>query len=261
MTIVRHELRQGRTSLAVWTLSIAFLLSLCIFMFPEMKDEMEQAGNLFASMGSLSAAFSLERLDLGTLAGFYAVECGSILGLGGAFFASLIGISSLAKEEQRKTAEFLLTHPVSRTRIVTEKLLAVLLQISLMNLVILGLSLLSVSLVDNIPWREILLIHAAHYLLQLELAGLCFGISAFLRRSGTGIAMGLPVAMYALNLIANMTERAKGLKYVTPFGYCEGADIIAQGRLDTRSIAIGMLMLCLGLVLGYGRYCTKDMCG
>ncbi|MER2128192.1 ABC transporter permease subunit [Solibacillus sp.] len=37
-----------------------------------------------------------------------------MLGLGGGFFAALLGISALADEEKNRTAEFLLTHPISR---------------------------------------------------------------------------------------------------------------------------------------------------
>lgn len=260
MTIVRHELRQGKIAFAIWTVAIAFLLVICVFLFPEMKGEMDELGEMFASMGSFTAAFGMDRLNFGTLLGFYSIECGNILGLGGAFFASLLGISSLSKEEKDKTAEFLLTHPVLRTRVITEKLAAVLMQITMMNLIILGLSLLSMGMIgEEIPWKEILLLHGAYYLLQLELAGICFGISAFLCRGGVGIGIGFAAMMYFLNLIANMTERARFLKSITPFGYCEGADIIADGRLNAGYVLIGMLFACAGVAVAYWRYTRKDI--
>ena len=106
MTLVKHELRQGKTAFAIWTASISFLLVICVFMFPEMRGEMDAVGNMFASMGSFTAAFGMDRLNFGTLIGFYSIECGNILGLGGAFFASLICVSSLSKEEKDRTAEF-----------------------------------------------------------------------------------------------------------------------------------------------------------
>lgn len=260
MTIFKHELWQGRTAFVIWTGSIAFLLIICVFMFPEMKGEMDAVGEMFASMGSFTAAFGMDRLNFGTLVGFYSIECGNILGLGGAFFASLMGVSVLFKEEKGRTAEFLLTHPISRTRVVTEKLAAVLAQITLMNLILLGLPLLSMALIgENIPWKEVLLMHGAYYLLQLELAGICFGISAFLRLGGNGIGMGLAAMMYFLNLIANMTEHARFLKYITPFGYCEGGDIISNGRLDTGLITVGMLFASAGVTMAYWRYSKKDI--
>ncbi len=260
MTVVKHELRQGKTAFVIWTIAIAFLLSVCVLLFPEIKGEAETVGDVFSSMGSFTAAFGMDRLDFGTLIGFYAVECGNVLGLGGAFFASLIGIAALAKEEKGRTAEFLLTHPISRARVITEKLAAVIAQIVVMNLVILGCSFLSMAVIgEQIPWKEVLLMHFAYFLLQLELAGICFGISAFLCRGSIGIGLGLAALMYVLNLIANMTERAAFLKYITPFGYCEGADIVADGRLAAAKIALGMLFACTGIAAAYIRYCRKDI--
>lgn len=82
---------------------------ICVFLYPEMKGEMEDMNEMFSSMGAFSSAFGMDRLNFGTLIGFYATECGNILGLGGAFFASLIAVSSLAKEEKEHTAEFIRT--------------------------------------------------------------------------------------------------------------------------------------------------------
>lgn len=260
MTIVKHELRQGRTAFIIWTAAISFLLMICVFLFPEMKGEMDAVGDVFSSMGSFTSAFGMDRLNFGTLTGFYAVECGNIVGLGGAFFASLLGISALAKEEKNRTAEFLLTHPVSRIRVITEKLAAVLMQIIAMNGIILLLSLGSMAAIgETIPWKEVLLMHLAYFLLQAELAGICFGISAFLRRGSTGIGLGLAAMMYFLNLIANMTESARFLKYLTPFGYCEGADIVTEGKLDATLLAVGMAFTCTGIAAAYWKYGRKDI--
>ncbi len=260
MTLIKHELRQGRISLVVWTGAIAVLLVICLLVFPEMKGEMKAISHLFGAMGSFAAAFGMDRLNFGTLTGFYAIECGNVIGLGGAFFASLIGISALAKEERDGTAEFLLTHPVSRAHVVTEKLAAVMLQVIVMNLIVLVVSLLSICAIgETVPWKELLLMHSACFLLQIELAAVCFGMSAFLRRGGFGIALGLTTVLYFLNLIANMSEKVKFFKYITPFGYCEGVDVIMNGGLDIRSIATGMLFAVLGIVAAYKMYCGKDI--
>lgn len=260
MTLMKHELRQGRTSLIVWTAAIGFLMAVCIFLFPEMKGEMNGVSEMFASMGSFSEAFGMDRLNFGTLIGFYAVECGNILGLGGAFFASLIAVTALAKEEKEGTAEFLLTHPVSRCRVVTEKLCAVLVQIAVLNGVILALSLGSVAAIgEAIPWKELLLLHLAYFLLQVELAGICFGISAFLRRGSLGIGLGIAAIMYFLNIIANISDSAQFLKYITPFGYAEGSDIVANISLDVKLVLLGILYGIIGIAAAYARYCKKDI--
>ena len=219
MTLIRHELRQGRISFIIWTASIGFLLAVCVFLFPEMKGQMEDMGDMFSSMGSFSDAFGMDRLNFGTLMGFYAIECGNVLGLGGAFFAALCAAGILSKEEKDRTAEFLLTHPVNRARIVTGKLAAAYVQIAVMNLIIYGISVASIAAIgEDVPWKELNLLHLAYFLLQAELAGICFGISAFARRGGVSIGLGIAAGMYFLNLVANIAREAEFLKYITPFG-------------------------------------------
>ena len=104
MTLVKHELRQGKTAFLIWTAAIGFLLGVCVFLFPEMKGEMEGIGEVFSSMGSFTAAFGMDRLNFGTLVGYYTIECGNVLGLGGAFFSALCAVNILSKEEKEKRA-------------------------------------------------------------------------------------------------------------------------------------------------------------
>lgn len=260
MTLIRHELKQGRLSFAIWTISISFLLVVCIFLFPEIKGEMEGMNDVFASMGSFTAAFGMDQLNFGSLIGFYSIECGNVLGLGGALFASLIAVSALAKEEKEHTAEFLLTHPIKRYKVITDKLIAVLLQILFMNAIIYGLSVGSMVLIgEDIPWKEISLLHLAYLILQIELACICYGISAFLHRGSIGIGLGIAIAFYFLNLIANITEKAEFLKYLTPFGYTEGADIVADGSLNITYVLIGIVFAIVGISAAYWRYGKKDI--
>ena len=260
MTLLKHELKQGFKTLAIWTASIGFLIAICLFLFPEMKGEMDNVSDMFASMGSFTAAFGMDRLNFGTLIGFYAVECGNILGLGGAFFASLIAVSALAKEEKERTAEFLLSHPVSRVSVISSKLASLVVQIVVMNVVIFALSAACIAIIGEEPaWKEICLLHLAYFLLQLELAGICFGLSAFLRRGSLGIGLGIAAMMYFLNIIANISEKAEFLKFITPFGYAEGADIVSNGSLDGKLILIGMAFALVGVAAAYFWYSRKDI--
>ena len=260
MTLVQHELKQSRISLIVWTLSIASLLAVCVFLYPSMKNEMDAVSEMFSSMGSFTAAFGMDKVSFGTLTGFYVVECGNIVGLGGAFLAALCGISVLAKEEKEHTAEFLMTHPVSRWRVVTDKLIAVIFQLVILNVAVYLTAVVSIALIgEDIPWKELNLLHLAYFFLQVETATVCFGISAFLRRSGMGIGLGIAMLFYFLNLLANITEEADFLKYITPFGYAEGADIVNSLSVNGEMLAVGVAFTVAGIVISYVKYCKKDL--
>ena len=109
---------------------------MCVLMFPDMKSQMDDVNEMFSSMGNFTSAFGMDQLNFGTITGFYAVEGGNILAIGGAFFAAITGISALLKEEKDRTAEFLLTHPVTRVKVVMEKLLSVVAIITILNIIV-----------------------------------------------------------------------------------------------------------------------------
>ena len=260
MTVFRHELRQGRTAFWIWTGAVGAMLAICIFLYPEMMGQMDAMGELFSSMGSFTAAFGMDRLNFGTLIGFYAIECGNMLGLGCAFYAAITAAQILSKEQARQTADFLFSHPIRRARVLTEKLLAVVAQVTAMNLILLALSLLSILIIgEPIPWKKLLLLHLAYDLLQLELVGICFGISAFLRRGSVAVGLGIAVLFYFLNLISNLTDAASFLKNLTPYGYCDGAEIVTDGALNGGRLAIGAAFCACGLVAAWLHYRKKDL--
>lgn len=260
MTLIRHELKRAWKSTTIWTCAIGAFIVICLFMYPEMKSQTDSISSLFSSMGAFSSAFGLDILDYGSLKGFYGIECGNILGLGGALFAALAGIAALAGEEKEGTAEFLLTHPLSRTEIVTKKLIAIMIQITALNVVVYLLAVGSMAAVgEAVPWKEVTLLHLAFFLLQAEIACVCFGISACLWRGGIGIGLGLAIALYFINILANLTKGADVLKYLTPFGYADGSDIITHGAINGTRLLIGMGLAACGLVLAYIRYNRKDI--
>lgn len=260
MTIFRHELKQGRTALIIWTAAISFMLGICVLIYPEMSDQMGDVGGMFAEMGSFSAAFGMDRINFGEFIGFFGVECGNVLGLGGAFFAALLGISALAKEEKEHTAEFLLTHPVSRRAVIAGKLCAVIAQVIILNIVVIGVTALSMLAIgEEAPVKTLALLFAAYFLMQLETAAVTFGISAFLSRGSMGIGIGLAAVFYFMNIIANLIRETKFLKYITPFGYAEGADIISDNTVNGRYLAVGMILAVLGIAAAFRKYGGKDI--
>ena len=213
-------------------------------------------------MGSFSAAFGMDRINFGEFLGFFGVECGNVLGLGGAFFAALTGISALSKEEREHTAEFLLTHPISRRKAVFEKLISVLTQVVILNAAAAAVTVITIAIIGESPQiKTMALIFTAYLIMQLEIAAICFGISAFIGRGGLGIGLGIATAFYFLNIIANLTEEAKFLKYITPFGYTDTANIIADGRIELKYLAVGIVVMLLGIAAAFWKYERKDIAG
>lgn len=260
MAIFQKEWKQGYKGFFIWTIAITFMIVICVCMFPQMQGEMDDVSEMFANMGSFTQAFGMDKMNFGELLGFYGVECGNVLGIGGGFFAAYLGITMLAKEEKEHTAEFLMAHPIRRSTVLLQKLGALISQIIAMNIIITLSSYASILLIgEEVDEKIFLMMHIAYLVLQLEISLICFGISAFLRRGSIGIGLGLAAILYFMNIICNISEDAEGLKYITPFAYTEGGEILANKELDVFLILLGVSYAIVMAVMGCIKYSKKDL--
>ena len=259
MTVLQKELRANAAALLLWTAVIGGLMALCVAMFPSMSDSMGDVSALFAGMGDFSAAFGLDSLEFGTIMGFYGTECGNILGLGGAFFTAMAAMGLLAGEEGGHTAEFLLTHPIRRTRVAAEKLAALAVLAAALNAACFACGALGILAIgETADWGSLLRYHGALLLMQLETGGLCFGVSSLLRRSSYGLAMGLAAGMYFLGLMINLDAGMDGLRFITPYYYADAARIFS-GEPAGLPLLTGCLLGAACAAFGLWRYTGKDI--
>ena len=94
-----------------------------------------------------------------------------------------------------------------------EKLLAIIAQIVILNMTAIGATALSILAIgEEVSLKTLALLFLAYFLMQLEVACITFGISAFLHYGSLGIGLGLAAIFYFLNIIANLTESAMFLK-------------------------------------------------
>lgn len=259
MTIFRKELRSGAVSFLIWSAVVGGLMAVCVGLYPSISGSMEDVSALFAGMGDFSAAFGMDKLQFGTILGFYGTECGNILGLGGAFFAALTAMGLLAGEEGGRTAEFLLTHPVSRLRVAGEKLAALFVLVLGLNLVCFACGAGGILLIgEEADWGDLLRYHGALLLMQLEIGGLCFGLSALLRRGGVGLGMGLTALLYFAGLLLNLDQGLDWLRFVTPYYYADAARLFA-GETQAAPVLAGCVLGALGMGFGLWWYGRKDI--
>ncbi|MBQ9543588.1 MAG: ABC transporter permease subunit [Clostridia bacterium] len=260
MTLFIHELNRSKFSLLVWTLAISFMLAVTVIIYPQMSEQVDSINEAFSRMGDFSTAFGMDKLNFGELTDYFCVECSNTLGLGGALFAAIYGALALAGEEKDKTGEFLFTQPVSRGGIVISKLTALAARIFILNAVVAAVCFLSIFAIgEKADFKVIALVFAAHLILSLEFGAISFGISAFASGASVGASIGVVFGFYFLNIVANITDKAKFLKFVTPYAYTDGASIRADGALDWVKIAIGVGISALCIAAAYIRYRRKDL--
>ena len=260
MRLYKHEMKRGSLALIIWTCSISFMLGICIIIYPEMASEMNELTDMFANMGGFSDAFGLDQLNFGEFIGYFAVECGNTLGLGGALFAAILGISALSKEERDGTSEFLLTHPLKRTSVVTAKLLSIFSQIVILNAVTLIVCILGVILIgEGGQIGTMTLIFLPYVILEAEIAAITLGLSAFMKKGAIAMGIGLSFALYFLNIISKLTDELEFLRYLTPFAYTDGGYIVENNSLEYPLVLIGIAVTAFGIAAAYVKYSKKDI--
>ena len=260
LTLLIHEIKRNKVSLIVWSAVLAWMIGICIIIYPEMQSQMGEISDMFSNMGAFSDAFGMDQLNFGEFMGYFGVECGNTLGMGGIILAAIVGISALSKEERDKTAEILLTLPVSRTRIVTEKLLFSVLHIFVVNVAVSLVCLLgSAANSVDVNYGQMLLILFSYFLMQLEIMAITFGISSLLKRSGFGLGIGIGFGFYFLCILSKLSDEIEFLKYITPFGFADSGYIIKEGGLEPISLIIGIVFSVIGIVFAYYKYNKKDI--
>ncbi|MBR4308307.1 MAG: ABC transporter permease subunit [Oscillospiraceae bacterium] len=260
MSIYTHELRQGRTAVLLWSAAIAYMLGICIIIYPQMASQMDQISEMFADMGSFSAAFGMDQINFGEFSGYFGIECGNVLGLGGGLFAALLGINALSKEERQGTADFLLSHPISRTRVLLEKLLSIGTKLLILNSIVALVSLgAMLAIGESLPAKAVTMLFLAYLLMEAEIACLTFACSAIFRDGGMGIGISISLGLYFCNILSNLTEELKLLKYLSPYGYTDSSYIFKQESIEEKYLLSGMLLSILAVTGAILYYRKKDI--
>lgn len=222
-----------------------------------MESQMSDIDKMFSNMGGLSAAFGTDKISYQTVIGFYGVECGSMLSIGGSFLRRFLVLRHWQKKKQI-TAEFLLTHPISRLKIVGEKLLAVVVILVGFNVICMTCSIASFAAIgETVPYASgYFILYNLSCKQRLPLFVLAF--LAFLKRSNIGIGLGLSFIIFFGYFHQNQQKcRISQIHYtVSIFRRCPR---FLPCSLDGTLIAIGIgiALVCAGI--GSYKYQFKDI--
>lgn len=255
-----HEIKRNKLSLIIWSLALSFMLGVCVIIYPEMQTQMGDISTMFSDMGAFTEAFGMDTLNFGEFMGYFGVEIGNTLGLGGALLAGIVGITALSKEERDGTAELLLTMPVKRERIVAEKLLFSAFHIFLVNASVILVSTVAIAAIGvEANAGKIALIFFANLFMQIEIMAITFGISAYLKKGAIGVGIGIAFGLYFLSIFANLADGLEFIGKITPFGYANSGYIIEHGSIEIAPLLIGATLALLGVAVAFERYTKKDI--
>lgn len=263
MNILFREFKANRRALLTWGILLALLNLLMLAIYPSFAADAQQLEQFLALYpeGFLKV-FGLDKVSMGTPVGFYATEAYFMIVLFGSMFAVILSSAMLAKEEDEKTIEFLLAKPVTRSQIVTNKLLALLGYLVLFNV---GIGLVTwigfEAFASDYSLMELLRLLIAPFFVHVTFAGLGLLLSMFVTRkkSTYSAGIGLVMALYFVNVIATLADKARSLRYLSPFFYMDAAEIIVSGGIPLSYILILSATSGVAILLTYLLYNRRDI--
>src|SRR3990172_12484750 len=261
--IYRHELRTRLKSVVIWSLAIAALVVVYFSFSSVFADQAALMNQMLAKFPQeLRAAFALDKMDMSTVLGFYSLVF-LFTQLCLAIQASNYGFGLVSMEEAELTADFLLSKPVSRTQVLTSKLLAALTGLSITNLVVWLSSYASISVFRGereYEPRTLLLLLLSIVIFQLFFLSVGLVISLLVKRvrSVTPYGLGLGFGTYVLSAFSGVFGEVK-LELITPFKHLDAADIVQHGAYDTPLVLLNVAVTLISLAVSYRLYIRRDI--
>lgn len=148
------------------------------------------------------------------------------MGLGGGLFAATSEAVLLSKEEGRRTAENLFSHPISRVKIFIQKMLALVALVVLFNVIIGVISFIVAVMVGfPFPSDQFLQYHLAQLLLTLQCGLICYAFSAFMSKDTMSCRYRCSTGFF-MNTFININQASDVLMYITPYYYADSSRVI-----------------------------------
>ena len=262
MNIFLRELRANLKSLLIWSVIVSLLVVMAASKYSAFAGDPAMLAMLDSIPPAMLDALNMRAFNLTTLSGFYGVMF-VYFGLLGAIAAAMWGSDIIAKEERNKTVEFSLVLPVSRSRVITAKALAALVNCVAFVLITWGVSLLATrSFNPDAGFQRFLgLEMRAMFVIELIFlaVGLLLGCAMQHYKRAGSTAVAIILLTYFLSIASTMQQKLDFLKYLTPFRYFDPGELFRTGRFSNTSLllAAGIMVVCLAAA--YWAYNRRDL--
>jgi len=259
MNIFLREVKANLKSLLIWSGIIILLILMANAKFTAFANDPATVKMLDSMPPALLDALSMRNFNLTTVSGFYGVMF-VYFALMAAIAAAMWGSEIISKEERNKTVEFSLVLPVSRSRVVTAKALAALVNCILFVLITWGASLVATRAFspDQAFYKFLALEMQAMFVIELIFLslGLLLGCAMKQYKLSGSTAVGIILLTYFMSIVSVLNENLDWFKWFTPFKYFDANEMYRSGALDGAYLLIsaGIIVVCLaGAYLIYNR--------
>lgn len=262
MNIYLHEMRFYRKNTLLWIISLCAGTLFLFWMYPAFANNTASLNEVLKNYPDfIQKGFGLSVDKIGTVPGFYSFIV-TFLMLCGAVQAMMLGISVLAKEATGKTADFLLTKPVTRGHVLSAKLLAVFTCVTITSVTYIATASAIATAVANAPfdYKPFLMMSLAFFFLQVIFMAFGFMLGAVIPkiRSVLPLSLSTVFGFFIIGMVAATLDQ-KNLYYLSPFKYFDTIAILETSTYQASFLLTGVLVTLAAVLVGYAVYTHRDI--
>ncbi|MGB4595728.1 MAG: ABC transporter permease subunit [Anaerolineaceae bacterium] len=262
MKFFLHEFKLNFKSLMVWTVVIGLLILVAVTKFSAFIGNEASLAIMDGIPAQVLDAMQMRSFNLTTLEGFFGVMF-IYFALMGAMAATMWGSDAISREERDRSAEFSLVLPVSRSRVVTTKLLAALVNCVLFVLFTWVISIYAVRIYSPAAgfYQFLRLEMLAMYLIELIFLAIGVLLACAVKnfRVVGSIAIGIILSAYFLSIVTNITTKLNWFKALNPFSWFDAVEFFNKGALKPLSLILTAILVVACLLAAYFAYEKRDL--
>ena len=80
-------------------------------------------------------------------------------------------------------------------------------------------------------------------MMNVEVASICFVISAISKKNRLGIGISVAMLLYVYDLMARVVPDLKDVMFLSPFSYANATTIFSNAKPDTAALLLGGLVI------------------
>lgn len=264
MNIYLYEVKTYFKSIIIWSLSILGIMLMFMSFYTSFASDAALMDKLLQNYPEeLLKAFGMDSgLSISSILGYFAMIF-LFVQLCAAIQSANYGFHLLSVEERELTADFLMSKPVSRRKIIISKFLAAFTSLTITNIFIWLGSFGSIFIFgggNTYSIKNLILLLLTTTLFQLFFlsVGMIISVSIKKVRSVLSFSMALSFSMYIFNALQSILG-GKILGILSPFYHFEPAYILKNGQYNMPMVAISIIVIIVSLASSYILYLKRNI--
>lgn len=258
------ELKRNRKNLLIWSAIVVGFTMMIVTIYPYMATMGESMTMLIDKIpAELAKALGMDADTWSSILGFYSTYYGVYIIVLISIFCGSTASVILSKEERDRTAEFLMTRPISRQTIFLTKLASLFTLCLIIYVIQTGIAAIGIQFFKSgdIDWSIFFRLHLAGFFLMIFFTSVSFLLSFLFspKKNLMGLVVGITFGSYIINALGKSTQATEWVSYFSPFNYF---NLTVSNPSESFHFIAGLVLLILSSILifiAFRSFIRKDI--